>query len=321
MTASDRPVRGVVASTLRVVGRVRRASADERLRPIVFALAAVLFIGLTVGAARSSDLRWSDARWWILGPAALLGPLATTALNGFEVTLQGRLVGVRVELPRALRISVLASAANLLPVPGAVLVRGGALMAGGATARDVTRSTIAVALNWLGASAVIASIGLALARRPGLGVLFAAAGIALVVASVVVVARAPKLVGSWRRAALVLTLAQTALVTLGGIRLFAAFAGFGIDVSIAQVAALTASNALAAAAGVFPAGLGLREGLLAVLGEAVGITAAASVIAGSFDRIASFLVTGVAAAVLGRSGPRRRDPSEPVHARAAEEPA
>lgn len=295
-----------VATAIDIARRVRRLSADERARPFVYAFAAVLFAALTIGAVRGSDLRWSDARWGLLVPAALIGPAAMVALNGLEVAIQGRLTGVRIEGPSAVRISVLASAANLLPVPGAVLVRAGALMSRGASAREVTRSTVAVSLSWLGVSGVTAGVGLWVSARVGLGALFAVAGATLVAASAAVVARSPDRSGAWWETAIALTAVEAAMVAVGGARLLAAFAGFGIDVSIGQVASLTASNALAAAAGVFPAGLGLREGLLAVMGELVGVSASNSVVAGSFDRVASFLVLGLTAGVVGASGGARR---------------
>jgi hypothetical protein len=49
---------------------------------------------------------------------------------------------------------------------------------------------------------------------------------------------------------------------------------------------------------VVPGGLGVREGLSAVIGPLVGLSASLSLVAAAFERLADLTVVGVAATVI-----------------------
>jgi hypothetical protein len=71
-----------------------------------------------------------------------------------------------------------------------------------------------------------------------------------------------------------------------------------LDVSVGQAVALTLSGVIAAATGIFPAGLGIREAVAAGIASAVSLPAAVGFVATAADRIAGLLVLAVASAVV-----------------------
>ena len=121
------------------------------LRRVLLPAAAVIFllVGVVGWRALPAGHRHLD-----LGAALLvllvLAPL-TTLLNGLEYVGVARLVGQQPPLRRALHVAVLGTAANLLPVPGAVLVRVDALRRGGSSVGRSTAASVCAAFLWASA--------------------------------------------------------------------------------------------------------------------------------------------------------------------------
>ena len=105
---------------------------------------------------------------------------------------------------------------------------------------------------------------------------------------------------------------EVATVTVGALRLVVIGAGLGGGIGFGQGAGLGLANVAAAAAGVFPGGLGLREALSAALAPILDLPAAVGAVAASFDRLLGLPVVMVAALVLSRrptaAAPQPRQP-------------
>jgi hypothetical protein len=230
----------------------------------------------------------------------LLAP-ATTVLNGFEYASVARLVGQHPPLRASVRVAVLGTAANLLPLPGAVLVRVEAMRRGGAGVGRSTAASAAAALVWSAAAAGLA--GVALARRhPVLGVLLLLA---------MVFAGAAGLMGGGRVARRSgmssptgplgrLVVVEVASVVVGALRLMVIGAGLGGGIGFGQAAGLGLASIAAAAAGIFPGGLGLREAISAGLAPILDLPAAIGAVAATFDRLLGLPFVIVAALTLAR---------------------
>lgn len=101
-----------------------------------------------------------------------------------------------------------------------------------------------------------------------------------------------------------LAVVEIVSVGLGAFRLALTLASLNIAVSAAEVIAVGASGALSVAAGIVPAGLGVREVLAALLGDVVGLGASESVVATAMDRAVGLVglipAVGVAIWLRGR---------------------
>lgn len=279
------------------LARVR--SPSPRVRAILLVVAAV---GVTVGlvvAVRDLDVRLAELRWAPLAVAAVVVSPATVLLNAAElrslaslVTPDGRTLGWRT----ALRTVVVATAANLLPLPAGAIVRVEAVTRTGASVRAATGANVVAAGLWLSAGLGLAA-GAALPSRPAAATLVLAIAVVGVVVSSVLAARVGR--RGWPGHLARLAAIEAATAVLHAARLGLVLAAVGVPVTVAQALVLGGAAPLAAAAGVFPSGFGLAEGLTAVLAPVAGLPASAGLLASTLGRVIGLASTLAIALALG----------------------
>lgn len=289
---------------LRRVADVRQP--PPRARRWLLVVGAVLFLGGAVAAGRALDLPPGGVRVApVVVVAVVLTPL-TIAVNATELVALARLLGQSLPLRTAVRVVVLGTAANLLPIPGAAALRIQALAGGGATYGAATAINVAAALTWLGSAAAVAGVALLSLGQSMLGgavllVGTSGAAVSLLVARRIATVPAPD-------AALgLLAAAELATVVGHALRLVLLLEAIGAGASFAAATVVGTSSPLAAAAGVFPAGLGIAEAAAAGAGTLVGVSAAAAFAAAALNRLVGYGVLGIALVV-----PAVRRPPEDV---------
>jgi hypothetical protein len=286
----------------------RMRQPPQRVRGALLVGAGIAVAVGVVLSIRALDIGWADLRLAPLLAALLLITPATILLNGAELKVMATIVGrgdQRLGWRASLRATVVATAANLLPIPGGALVRIAAVRSVG------VRTTSATAINLVGAGAWVAA-GLLIAAVAGLTVApWGAVGVAagLGIAGVIVVLGMIHRLSDegatwWSTGALFLVEGATAVVH--GLRLWLVLLALGVEVSIRQGLALGAGAPLAAAAGVFPSGLGLAEALTAVIAPIVALPAAAGFAATALGRVVGLLGTAPLALAFGVEDLRRR---------------
>ena len=286
----------------------RMRQPPQRVRGALLLVAGIAVAVGVVLSIRTLDIGWADLRLAPLLAALLLITPATILLNGAELKVMATIVAradQRLGWRASLRATVVATAANLLPIPGGALVRIAAVRSVG------VRTTSATAINLVGAGAWVAA-GLLIAAVAGLTVApWGAVGVAagLGVAGVVVVLGMIHRLSDegatwWSTGALFLVEGATAAVH--GLRLWLVLLALGVEASIRQGLALGAGAPLAAAAGVFPSGLGLAEALTALIAPIVALPAAAGFAATALGRVVGLLGTAPLALAFGVKDLRRR---------------
>jgi hypothetical protein len=271
---------------------------SPRAGRIVLVIAFVLFIGATAIAVRNLPPLPAGRR----EPAlfAIVAVLAALAIvvNGAEYALSARALGGRVTVRDATRVSVLSTAANLLPVPGAAFVKTRALQRRGARLRIAATLTIAIGVIWVGVAALVAGVLVASTGDHAVAaiVLTAIGLVVTTIGALMLVTQKTQmsnqlLVGS----ALLIELASVGLTSM---RFFLVLRAIGFDGSLAQSATLAATAIIASAAGVFPSGLGLRELLSSAVGPAVGLSSAVATVIAAVERVVSLAVVAVMALVI-----------------------
>lgn len=244
--------------------------------------AAVLF--LVVGVALALDrnpevlnnLDWRPALLLVL-----VAVPATMALNAYEFVLTGRLVGREIGVPAAVEVTIIGAAANLLPLPGATLVRVAALKAAGAGYGEGTKVTLLVAGLWAGVAFLFAGAWM---LRLGVGAIAAAfvvAGFLVWLGCLGYGVRQSRGVGL----PVALSLAKLAMVTVEAARMFLCLGALGLAVKFGQAAALAVAGVVGNAVSVVPAGLGVREAVSAGLGPLVGLGAGVAFLAATLNRL------------------------------------
>ena len=266
------------------------------MRTVLLATALAAFVAMSVAAIRSFPTEdTGDINWPLLATIGIAGPTLTIWLNAAEFDAQARLLAVHVSRAAALRVSVLGTAANLLPLPGAVLVRTQALARDGVGYAAAGGIAVVAAITWLGATAFAAGLGVLLLGGFVIGPLCVATGVVLCVVGLLLCQRFP---GGTVRAWTLLFAVELGLTVMAALRLLVILIALGLDVEPGQALAMTIAGALASATGIFPAGLGLREALTALVASLVSLDAAAGFAAAAADRIAGLVVLFVASAAI-----------------------
>jgi hypothetical protein len=282
-------------------------SRSERSRKVLLGVAFAAFVAMGVVALRNyPDDVAQTPNWWALVAVGIVGPTLTILLNAAEYRVQGRMVDVGVGLPEALQVTILGTAANMLPLPGSMLVRTQAL-SGRAGYRAAIRTTTVAGATWLFCTAVLAGIALMFLDLVLVGSLVAAVGLVGVAGSGWLTRRT---VENWRRPFAALVAVETATALVGAGRLLGILLALGLDVTVGQAMALTLSGVIAAATGIFPSGLGIREAVAAGIASAVSLPASVGFVATAADRIAGLVVLAVASLVVFVTRPPTGSPEQ-----------
>lgn len=289
----------VIGNAARAVMRLRSATSKKRQRRIALVIAAFVFLVGGAFAIARLEIDASSIRWNRFVLLVLTGVPLTAIGKALEYDLSARLLGHRPTFRDSMTISVMSTAANLLPIPGSFLVRTEALHRMGSARSRAAASTLSIALLWIGSASAIS--GVILTTRTSLGaVVFLAAGVVALLAAFFTGRRHSQDPRRRNRLLLAGTALEIALLSVAAYRLLLAIDALAIPIGWTQAFVLTLSGVLASAVGVFPGGLGLREGLAALLAPLVAIPSSAAYVGAAIDRVAGAVVHGFFAIVLAR---------------------
>jgi len=240
-------------------------------------------------------------RWWFVALATLCVPV-TLAANAAEFAVAAALGGRPVTRHEAVRVTLLGSAANALPLPGSTLVRVRALQRGGADTRRAIELTAFVGLTWLATAAAAGGLLLAISGRPDVGLALLLPGLGILLGALWRLGRR----GPAATTALLSGLGAIEVLTVAadGSRLWLLSQALHLGLPFATAVTLTVAAAISSAVGIVPAGLGVREGLAAGIGALLGVPAAVAFTATGASRLAEYAVLApLAGVVLSRQPP------------------
>jgi len=280
-----------------------KVKTSPKLEQRLLIVALIVFVGATIAGLIALPPIDGGINWPPLVALALIGyPLMVLGMAG-QYIASARIVAIDVGIWHAYRIAILSAAANLLPVPGAVVVRAASLSRAGTGLGKSFASSTAVGFSWLGMTGVVGGIFLLLDDELGTGLVYLAAGLVANIAYVAWVHRLTR-TGDHGRSAILLGLGVGAgIAIVAGINQWLAFEALRADVSFSQSVAISAAGVLAATVGFFPGGLGLREVFAAGLAANVGVSAALGAVATALGRVvamADLAIITVAVRIGGR---------------------
>lgn len=276
----------LVSRATRVARSAQQIASKPSVRPWLLAVTAAMFVALVVVSFRSLP-EGRSVRPGLLAVLVLVATPSTLVLNAVQYRTMAAALGHRIGLRSAMRVSIVATLVNYLPIPapGGIAVRTAALARRGSTIRSAISINAITGLLWAGIAALVA--GVALLAEPdlaGRGAITAAVGAVVVAGSGVLVRR----IGPhWRRVFVEMLVTQAALVLTSGVRVWISLAAIGQPASLGAALAISCSTVIAAMIGIAPAGLGLREAVAGGLAAAVDVPVAAAVAASAVDRVAS----------------------------------
>lgn len=293
------------ARVVEKVMAVMRRPRSRRAQGLIVAVALVVLTVSTYAAVRRVPAG-TELAWWPVALLIVVGTPWSVVLLSTEVGVTGRLVGVDLPAVVRVRVAVLGTAFNLLPIPGAAVTRLDALIGAGARGRAAATSVVTVGLVWVSMSAIIAAV--AVAPTSWLWVALAVGGLVVGAGAAGLLRRAlPSAAGG--------DIARLVLVELGfSLTAAARFALslLALGEAFAPRTALTmaASASLSSAIGIVPGGLGVKEALATAFGAAAGVPAAVALLAALVNRVAELvgaLVTGLVVLPFTHRAPVERD--------------
>lgn len=269
-----------------------RAPMGPRARAWLTLAAAAVFLVLTAVSVRAvGGLR---PRFDYLSVAALL-TLGLQLANAAEYRVLGIILRQRVGWREALEITTLATAANLLPVPGGALLKVREM---GGRAGSFSRTAIATAfigVLWLAIAMGVGGIGfLIIGRSIPTIAFFSVAALLLILSGFLqhsVGTASPQALG-------ILVLIETVLCIVAALRLFLVMIGIGLHISVPVAMVFAASGPIAYVIGIVPGGLGIQELLAAALAPIVDMRPETGAIGIAADRLLGYLVLAVFAAAI-----------------------
>ncbi len=283
-----------------------RAFNTPKAKNIILVIALACFIGGLVIALQNRPQALDKLDWNFMVIVVLIGIPITLALNTFEFVLSGRLIGRRIAFIQALEVTIMGSAANLLPLPGGMGVRVLGLKSSGASYRDSISTTLFIALIWLGVSFTYAGIWIHLVA-PGLTAFaFVITGLLILIPSLI---SAIRMTREYQTPCLIVGV-KLAVVVADVCTVFLCLLAIGTVASFGQASAFAISGPLGSAVSIVPAGLGIRETVSAVVSPIVGLSTAAGFIATALNRLLGYsVVIPVAASLVIRNVVRKNQSS------------
>lgn len=275
---------------LRWFSQIRKTVGKLRSSRIVAAAAVIVFIGGIAISLRANPDIWSRIQLRAALPYLPLG-LAAILLGGIETRLLARALGGTMDLRQSVRLTIVGSLVNLLPVPGAAMVRIAGFRAAGISLGHASGATFGAGLIWIGLATGLAGVCLISVSLP-VSLIVAAGALVTFIAGLFVTARA----GLSGRANAELLLVKLMVIAIEVGRHHFTLLAFGFSPVWAQSALVSSSGALGSAAVIAPGGLGIREGIAALLANASALPSEAGFLAAALDRT---LLTALALCVLG----------------------
>ncbi len=286
---------GVIARLLPAFAWVREAAG--RHRRFMLALASVVFVGGLAWALRSTGIDAATFEWsWLLG-AIVLG-FGGVILNGLELSACGGAVRSRVPPGEAIHLSSVGILSNLLPIPASALVRGGALVARGASIAQSGRILLYAGLLRLSIAGLFT--GAALLTGP-LGWPIVIASLLASVALFALIAH----VGGAGHAAILLAL-RVGMLGIVAAQLMLCFWALGANATIVDAALHAIAPVVGSAVGIVPGGLGVSEAIGAALAIAASGSPALAFAALALTRMAGYACAFLTVMVFQLRGLMRR---------------
>lgn len=266
------------------------------IRKVALVLAVLLFLGGLVWSLYVFPFDLYKLKLFPALAVILVGVPITILLNAWEFLLSVHYNSRRADLGFAIKVSVISTAANMLPLPGGTIARVSALSSLGVKVSKGITVNLLIAMLWVGLALVYSGAWMFAHADDLYAASFVAAGAIVTVPAFFFLGRNS---GSWSLA-FKLVATKTALLVVDSARLLLCFLSLGISADFAQSSALSLSGVVGSAVSVVPAGLGVREATASALSSLVGLSLSAGFLVTALNRMLGLVTVLPIATVLSR---------------------
>ncbi|WP_260483666.1 hypothetical protein [Sphingomicrobium flavum] len=211
----------------------------------------------------------------------LIGAPIHTLLNGYVLKQSAQFAGKHMPMRNAVELTLMGSAANLLPIPGAILSKIGGLKAHGVEGAKIAKVLVLTALIWGALSFLWAGGAAILLDAPLVGAIFLAIAGAMGLVTLLLHRG-----GEGRRPLLNITAVRLLNLPLDAVRFIVLMAIAGVSLNFVEASIFSISGFVATSSMIFPAGLGIYEATVALLSQLVSVEPAVAFLVAVIGRIA-----------------------------------
>ncbi len=292
--------RGALAHLLDGLEHIRNRLRSPAVQRVAFLCAAVVFGGGVIISLRASpDLLAKLKPMPVLLLTFVFAPILIV-LNTLLLLATCKIAAAKMSLINGLKLSILSSAANYLPLPGGPALRIVAMAESGATLKNASLANIAAALLWFGVTFLHAGFW-AFPSGSMLFIFLLAIGLTAFVAGISLT----RLISKNFFDMIVLTVISLLTAICYATGFWFALRLIGFDGGFAQAVIISIAGVIGAAASFAPAGLGVRELAAAYVASLVATAPALGFLASAMLQVVTIAPLVFAAIILSlNSRPR-----------------
>lgn len=275
-----------IESTLTQTNR-RMLDHARRYRRFYFSIGALLFTTGLAASVWALQLSLTQLEsYWLLANLLVGAPFAI-GLNAISLRISAKIVGASHSFQSAFGTCCLAICSNLLPIPAGSVIHASSLASRGASA--IQSGIIVLVGNGLGLALVVTLVGTVLFFN------IPAVGLSLVILGTTGVLGCSAFIYSKSSPRTTIAyIAIRALRTLTIVlRIQLSFLAIGIAITMLNAALFSGAVIMGTTIAIFPSGLGISEGLAALLALTTTIPASAAFIATALNRITTLTFAGL----------------------------
>ena len=305
----DRPT--ISARALALSSEVQKLServARTRLFRAIQVLIVALFVAFVVQSLLQLFRSEIAPNWFAVITVSMVGGLLLQMVNAAEFHQLAKFSGAHISSRLSFMTTLHSTLVNQLPIPGSIAVRVAVMKRNGASIRAMGLGTTVVAGLYLSVNLIVIGTALLMTGTILLGVVSALVGLGGFNLSVLLGAR--RKLERFFRWVVNVAVIEVILVVVSAGRLYLVLWALGYSAGLMTAVVLTVASAVAVAVGVLPVGLGVREGLMAVLAPLVSLSAVATTTAAIFERTFRLAVVALLLLVAQIVGFRRTDLEE-----------
>jgi uncharacterized membrane protein YbhN (UPF0104 family) len=289
MSESKNRAQIIVNSTIEKLINYKKKPSNKgtKIKKVILIIAIILLLmGIYYSILDNPEIL-NNINWKWIGLVLVAGVPLTVFFNAYEFFISAKMISVHVSFVKSIEVTVIGSAANMLPIPGSTIVRVAALKMSGAGYRKSALVTLLIAFVWIGVSFLFAGSMLSLYPEKSLGISLLVFG-AFTLLFTIIVSIKSKIK---TRHYLNLFMVKLSLVFIDAVRIYWCFQAIDVIVDFSQASTFVISSVLGSAVSIVPAGLGVREYVSAGIAPIIGVAASAGFLTATLNRI--IFLTGI----------------------------
>lgn len=266
---------------------------SRKVQNTAYIIAMGLFVfGLTKSLSLRPDI--FDHVRIIYIPFLIIFIILSFLSTALRFKIASKVIEANFSLWESIKITVLSGAANMLPVPGGLVVRVAAMVKGGSSLRKSVGINFELMFSRFGVCFILASVAAVTMKDFSLFLITFSIGLFGVTATCWLLhRRTQNLIVDFKLLSL-----QFALGLLDSIRIFICFLAIGDPMNFVRLLGLSPASVTGSIVSIVPAGLGIREGASALLAMLFEIKPENAYLATALNRFFTLAIILILAGII-----------------------